>query len=1045
MDEATFRHLLDEVHARTDLAELIREDTPLQACGSVLKGRSPFNRDEHPSLVVWSHAGTWRDFSGGSSAGGDCLDYEMRRSGAGFMEALRTLARRAGLEVPELGSDPALAEELGRLSERRRVEALLTAAAAYYHGVLPSKVRGEWFRTRYGFTDETVDSLLLGWADGHLYEHLTGLLGATPDEALATGLFVRLRDGRVEDFFRDRLVFPYWLRGRVVYFIARATEHTGEEPWELAKYKKLRTRSDRHPYVSAFVANETFYNEDAARGADELLITEGVTDCISALQSGVRCISPVTVRFRKKDHPKLLALTARAKRVIICNDSEVNGAGEAGAVETAQALHAAGRDVRVATIPRPEGRDKIDVNELVVAEGADALRRVLAGARRFPEFLLERIPVDTPKADLAGHLGPVLAMIRTAAPIEQEAYTDLLVKRFKLRAATVRSLLRPPRTERAAARDDDEEGSSAGGEEARKGEVFEETDHYWVRGRGGEPVLISSFQIEPTQRIVVEDGEIIDADVTTDRGAVYRGLRFPREAWHCKRNLLKVLGSVDLQWTGSDENVQGVLRLVAGRRVPTRRGTINLGYHSSERGPRWITPDGMLGPAGVDVAGEDLVYVPSGATLHERVRYRPPSDSEVERATAAVVLPSLLELNTPEVVLPILGWFFAAPLRPRVTAKLGHFPILVVWGTHGSGKSSLIMEVFWPLIGVVSSEPYSATETEFATLKLLAATNSVPVFIDEYKPFDMPQKKRNVLHRYMRRLYTGEVEERGRADQTLITYRLAAPLCLAGETRPIEPALVERILTANPDKQQLQRDPRHARAFARIRTVDPTLLAPGIVRFLLGRDTSADLELALQLTDRLLAGREVPFRVRENLAVMVLGLHHFEEYAQSLGIAVPELDVEAAVRGVLDDLLEGGGTAVKSGLDYFLEELSVMAVAGSLQHGRHYVYRDSGVLALHFPACHAAYTEHCRRTGFEGEVPDRKALRRQLVESHRLGGYIQALDELVCFNGRNDRRRAVLVDLEAAKQTLTVDDFPQAQTEGTSGSGSSEYHSWVPG
>ena len=1032
MDQAAFRRVVDEVRDRTDVVELIREDTELQACGSVFKGRSPFNRDEDPSLVVWPHSRSWRDFSGAGSVGGDCLDYEARRSGAGFMEALRTLARRVGVEVPYADSDPALAEELGRLSERRRVEALQTTAAAYYHRVLPSKVRSDWYRGRYGFSDETIDSLLLGWADGHLFEHLTGLLGASTDEALATGLFVRLRDGRVEDFFRDRLVFPYWLHGRVVYFIGRATEHTGEEPWEQAKYKKLLTHSDRHPYVSAFVANETFYNEDAARGADEVLITEGVTDCISALQAGVPCISPVTVRFRKKDHAKLLSLTARARRVIICNDSETSGAGEAGAVETAQALHAAGRDVRIAAIPRPEGKEKIDLNELVVADGPEALRRVLARARRFPEFLIERIAADTPKADLADQLAPVLEMVRAASPLEQEAYSDLLVSRFKLRAATVRTLLRSPASRPAAGKHEDGgDGSGAPGE-ARKGEVFEETDHYYILGRSGEPVLISSFQIEPTQRVVVEDGELIDADVTTDRGAVYRGLRFPREAWHSKRNLLRVLGSVDLQWTGSDENVQGVLRLVAGRPVPTRRGTVNLGYHASERGPRWVTPDGVVGPEGVDVSGEDIVYVPSGASLSDRVRFRPPADARLEAATAAVVLPNLLALNTPDVILPILGWFFAAPLKPRIAAKLGHFPILVVWGTQGSGKSSLVMEVFWPLLGVVSSEPYSATETEFALLKLLSATNSVPVFIDEYKPFDMPRHRKNTLHRYMRRLYTGEVEERGRADQTVVTYRLAAPLCLAGETRPIEPALVERILTANPDKDQLLRDPAHARAFARLRTANPALLAAGIVRFLLGRDTAADLAVAQQLTDRLLTDREVPFRVRDNLAVMLLGLHHFEEYAQSLGVAVPELDAEAAIRGMLDDLLEGGGTAVKTGLDYFLEELSVMAVAGSVQHGRHYVYKD-GSLALHFPACHAAYAEHCRRTGFEGEVPDRKALRRQLVETHRRGGYIRALDELVCFGGRDDRRRAVLVDLEEAKRTLVVDDFPQPQPEGTGG------------
>lgn len=64
--------------------------------------------------------------------------------------------------------------------------------------------------------------------------------------------------------FQQRLVFPYWRRGRDVYFIVRQTELTPEAPWEQAQYKKLLTRSGKHPCVSALVQNNTFYNEDAA-------------------------------------------------------------------------------------------------------------------------------------------------------------------------------------------------------------------------------------------------------------------------------------------------------------------------------------------------------------------------------------------------------------------------------------------------------------------------------------------------------------------------------------------------------------------------------------------------------------------------------------------------------------------------------------------------------------------------------------------------------------------------------------------------------------
>ena len=110
------------------------------------------------------------------------------------------------------------------------------------------------------------------------------------------------------------------------------------------------------------------------------------------MQSGVACISPVTIRFRNQDVPHLLELTKTAKRIIVCNDSEATGAGEAGALETAEMLWNANRDVRLATIPRAEGQAKIDVNELVREQGGGALMLLL-----FPPELLAHRGLPPPK------------------------------------------------------------------------------------------------------------------------------------------------------------------------------------------------------------------------------------------------------------------------------------------------------------------------------------------------------------------------------------------------------------------------------------------------------------------------------------------------------------------------------------------------------------------------------------------------------------------------------------------------------------------------
>ncbi|MBZ4329717.1 CHC2 zinc finger domain-containing protein [Corallococcus coralloides] len=446
----SFRVFVEQVRSRSDITDVVGAHVELRPSGSTLKGLSPFHPEKTPSFVVWPATQTWHDFSNGGSLGGDVFTFVQEREKVDFKEAVFRLAGRAGIPLPA-PHDESHARELEALVERRDVERLLTAAADYYHRHLPANIREESFKQHYGFTDEVVDSFKLGWADGGLFAHLREGMGASREAALKTGLFVQLPGGHVEDFFRERLVFPYWKDGRVVYFIARATQYTGDEEWEKAKYKKLLTHSERHPYVSPTVRNDYFYNEDAARKADTLLITEGVTDCISAMQAGIPCLSPATTRFRKQDIPRLLKLTRDARRVVICNDAEASGAGEAGARETAAALWAEGREACVALLPRPQGTEKVDVNALVASQGAATLHEVLGRARAYPEYLLDGIPESAPKADLDKALAPLLASLQQCTAVRADVVLDAISAKFGLRRRALNANLKGVVAEKEAA------------------------------------------------------------------------------------------------------------------------------------------------------------------------------------------------------------------------------------------------------------------------------------------------------------------------------------------------------------------------------------------------------------------------------------------------------------------------------------------------------------------------------------------------------------------------------------------------------------------
>jgi hypothetical protein len=588
----------------------------------------------------------------------------------------------------------------------------------------------------------------------------------------------------------------------------------------------------------------------------------------------------------------------------------------------------------------------------------------------------------------------------------------------------------PPAPPPRKLRSDERAEEAAPEDDAIDGEILEDARCYYTVTARGDAKVVSSFTITPTSRIATDDGEIIVGDALTDRGTTVP-LRLPLSAFHSKRDLIRQLPSADLQWTGSDNNVQGLLRVLARRPVPRRQGSTMLGDYRKGEHHLWLGPDCAIDKTGF-VEPPPVVYVPSGASLDKRLSYLP-TDDDTFLSIARVVFRCLPQVNTPEVILPVLGWFFATPMKASFMKATGSFPTLFVWGTQGSGKSSLCIDIMWPLFGVRDAEPYSATETEFALLKLLTSTTSVPVFIDEYKPYDMQKHRLNTLHRYLRRLYRGETEERGRPDLKVNSYHLQAPVCVAGETRPTEAALLERILTSNPEKTTLREKTGYQHAHRELRAVDLALFAPRYIQFCLGRDFEADLAVARGVAQSLLGERKVPIRIVENLTAMVLGVHLFEEFAAVCGCELPEdLGVAAAVDAVLADVLETDH-GVKNALDHFLELLGVMAVQGHLKHRVHYVF-DEGRLALHLESAYDAFRAHCKRIDYQGEVVDLKALRRLIMENKKQTGFVVSESERVAFDGRDSRRRAVIIDL-AKTPAVTADDFPETEAAGRGGFG----------
>ncbi len=449
----------------------------------------------------------WLDKQGffchGCSKGGDVLQLvEFIQSGrvtAGRSGAMPETHQRARDFLAAKASLPPLAqyglppEQLKKIEAARklevRVQEVLTALAEFYHRRLKEAPKVlEWLRSHYGISDETIDSLQIGFAangpctdDGKEYKGIIAAMTKRenpfrPRELASSGAFRPSMQDHLYPFFDRRIVFPYWSRGRVVFMIGRQTPWTPDNDYEQAKYKKLSVHNNsNHSHIAPSINNSHLYNEDCLlTRPDRVVITEGVTDCIALMQRGFPVVSPVTVRIRDSDWNRLLPKLGGVKTVYICQDNEISQAGLNGALKTASVLTQHKIQTKLVVLPldetqrqaRRELRERFDLDAAVGAgeltkhlnggtpEDIEEAKRLLAAAKidvndyfasghsakdfeallseaTTPlEFGIDRLPADVTEEERNRLLEPILSDVATLSPLEVTRHLKRIQERF---------------------------------------------------------------------------------------------------------------------------------------------------------------------------------------------------------------------------------------------------------------------------------------------------------------------------------------------------------------------------------------------------------------------------------------------------------------------------------------------------------------------------------------------------------------------------------------------------------------------------------------
>ena len=393
---------IDEVVARNPIEDVVGQYVNLKRSGANLFGLCPFHGEKTPSFSVAPDKGIYYCF--GCHKGGGVINFQMEIEGLSYGDAVRALAKRAGLEVPE---DP---QFQSRYKQQERLWALSKEAARYFHSKLYAQegTEGLSYAQKRGMPKSTLTKFGIGFAPNSWNGLVDAMKakGYTDQELKDAGL-VSEKNGRIYDRFRNRLMFPIIdVRGNVIGFGGRVMDNS------TPKYLNS-------PETIIFNKRKNLFALNLAKKSKlgYLILVEGYMDAVALHQYGFDCAVASLGTSLTQEHAVLLS--RYTEQVVLIYDGD-----EAGQNATRRAipmLEAAGIQVKVLRM-----HDAKDPDEYLKKYGADKFKILLEEASNRVEYQLgaiarkyhlnndeERIQFLREAADLVASL---------PSPVQREVY-----------------------------------------------------------------------------------------------------------------------------------------------------------------------------------------------------------------------------------------------------------------------------------------------------------------------------------------------------------------------------------------------------------------------------------------------------------------------------------------------------------------------------------------------------------------------------------------------------------------------------------------------
>jgi hypothetical protein len=511
-----------------------------------------------------------------------------------------------------------------------------------------------------------------------------------------------------------------------------------------------------------------------------------------------------------------------------------------------------------------------------------------------------------------------------------------------------------------------ESGIASAADVDNRWSLIEKNNCYYQVAGNGQLIQLSTFVFEPD---VLLEGDIYNKEEDTLLGTVksdageWRNIALTKSAFNKVDQLNKQLLKAQWQWLGSDRHVKILLpylleKLIekSGGEIPSQRATPILGRH----GENFVAPKQTVGTK------EEIVWLPTGRE-HPEVVYQ--FDTEKAKEELNHFLEYYFNINHPHVVWMTLGWYVAALFKPILEKQQIRFPGLNLYGTRGSGKTSLL-GILQQLVGYQKLTTFDANTTPFVLLSLLASSNAIPISISEYRRTGI--RNSNLILRYILLGYDTGYDSRGHADQTTQRYPLCSPVTVDGEDAIVDSACLERIIQINLRPETISENSDQYKAFLSL-TRKRFIFLPGeLIKWTL--DYVSDWQALFDYSFELIPNA-IPDRIRRNVITTLWGIQAFSDFCAYLQRPIELPNFLDLVNPILEQVINMKSGRTQLIVDEFIEEI---VNAAALEKTDFLWKIQEGVFYFQLSTAFSYWAMLRRRQGLDHL--DKKAIRQQLRE-----------------------------------------------------------------